>query len=177
LSVAAVLLYDLAAGPLETGVSRRETLKGAALTRFLGALAVSAIAVASSAVAEGTAGTTAATVAVTITDQSLRVMPTEAGSGMTTFVVRNSGRKPHMLAIAGPGLKNARTARIAAGKDATLTVTLRTGTYMLYDPVGLSTYTAEYIDVTGATTLTGTGTSNVANPSASTPGMCGVFGP
>jgi hypothetical protein len=81
-----------------------------------------------------------------------------------------------MLAVAGPGLKDARTAGIAAGKNAKLSVKLRPGTYRLFDPVGLSSYVVQFITVTPATTLSGTGTSNVPDPSASTPGMCGVFG-
>jgi hypothetical protein len=152
---------------------------GRAAMRLLFALAVVAAVAVSSAVGAGAAtgrDTTASVISVTITDQSLRVSPIVPGSGPTTFVVRNRGRKVHTLAVAGPGLKNAKTAGIAAGRTAKLSIELRPGTYRLFDPVGLGAFAVQYITVTRATTLTGTGTTNVPDPSASTPGMCGVYG-
>ena len=69
-------------------------------------------------------------------------------SGTTTFVVRNTGKKSHVFAISGPGVKRARTrALLSAGKSAMLTVNLRTGSYMLSDPVGLGPYSVEYVNV------------------------------
>jgi hypothetical protein len=146
---------------------------------FLFALGVVAAVATSTAVgARAATGrvASATVISVTITDQSLRVSPIVPGSGPTTFVVRNQGRKVHVFAVAGPGLKNARTAGIAAGRSAKLSIKLRPGTYRLFDPVGLGAYDVQYITVTPATMMTGTGTSNVPDPSASTPGMCGVYG-
>jgi plastocyanin len=55
--------------------------------------------------------------------------------GATTFVVRNTGKYPHSLAIAGPGVKTKKTPLIKPGKSARLTVALEAGTYSLWCPV------------------------------------------
>ena len=80
----------------------------------------------------------AAEVTVTFTDSKLVVSRGSFEAGPATFVVVNKGQKPHVLAIIGPGIKNIRTRKLATGKSATLTLTLRTGAYMLTDPIGRS---------------------------------------
>ena len=53
--------------------------------------------------------------------------------GSYTFTVHNVGKIPHDLAIEGPKLSGpAKTATIAAGGTAKLTVSLEQGTYQLY---------------------------------------------
>jgi hypothetical protein len=78
-----------------------------------------------------------AKVTVTLTDTKLVLSRPGIQAGTAMFVVVNKGQKFHVLAITGPGLKGVRTPKLAAGKSATLTVKLRTGAYMLSDPVGL----------------------------------------
>jgi len=74
-----------------------------------------------------------ANVTVTITDNRLDVSHGVVQAGQATFVVANKGRKPHVLGISGPGLRSGRTQLVQAGKTAKLTVTLRSGAYMLID--------------------------------------------
>ena len=76
-------------------------------------------------------------VTVTFSDTSLHVSPTTPSSGPTTFLVRNKGKKAHVLVVKGPGVNGARSAKIAAGSIGTLEVTLRPGAYVLSDPIGL----------------------------------------
>jgi Cupredoxin-like domain len=117
--------------------------------------------------------TTAARATVTFSDASFGVSPSALEAGATTFVVVNRGKKRHAFEITGPGLKAAHTPALAAGKSATLTVTLRPGAYMLSDPVGLSAYNVQYIDVTPAAVLSATGDSSVIAPPVALPPMCG----
>ena len=112
-------------------------------------------------------------VTVTFTDRSFRVTPGVLESGATTFVVRNTGKKSHVLAISGPGVTSARTKALAAGKTAMLTVRLRAGSYMLADPVGLGPYTAQYVNVIRATSLSASGNANTVIPTVTLPAMCG----
>ena len=119
----------------------------------------------------------AAKVTVTFTDTSLRVSPTTHDSGATTFVVLNKGKKHHVLVIAGPGVKGARTANLAAGTSAKLTVTLRSGTYVLSDPVGLGVYDSQFLSVIRATTLSAKGNGSVVGTPATLPPMCGQYIP
>ncbi len=53
---------------------------------------------------------------------------TSANAGMVTFVVKNDDFMPHDFAIQGNGVQE-KTARIAPGKTASLTVNLPAGTY------------------------------------------------
>ena len=138
-----------------------------------------AVAAACVVVAPSIAGTTrraaVATVAVTVSDRALRVTPSVLHAGTTVFVVRNTGKKKHAFAVSGPGVKSSHTATLQTGTSTKLTVTLRSGTYMLADPVGLGAYSVQYVNVVPATSLTGTGGSNVVSSAGdSTSGaMCG----
>lgn len=144
------------------------TALSAALVVLTAALAVTAISTA------GVRSKAAATkVTVTFTDRAFRVAPTGLESGTTTFVVRNTGKKNHVFAISGPGLKSVHTPAVPAGKSATLTVKLRTGSYMLSDPVGLGPYSVQYVDVIHSTAVTSVGNPSVVSPPMVLPPMCG----
>jgi hypothetical protein len=115
----------------------------------------------------------ASTVKVTFSDTSLRVTPTTPSSGPTTFLVRNAGRKVHVLVVKGPGVKGARTAKIPAGSTGKLTVTLRPGAYVLSDPIGLGEYNVMFLDVLKASTVSGN--ARAVAPDVELPPMCGIY--
>jgi hypothetical protein len=94
-----------------------------------------------------TAATQRAT--VTITDSQLVVEPSSLQVGVAVFVAVNKGRKPHSFAILGPGL-SLQTAKLAAGRTARLTVLLHSGSYKLWDPVGLGKAKAHALQVKAA---------------------------
>jgi hypothetical protein len=114
-------------------------------------------------------------VTVTFTDATIRATPMTPGSGETTFLVLNKGKKPHLLMVKGPGVKGAHTARLAAGKSALLSVTLRPGAYVLSDPIGLGEYNVLFLDVIKSTSLTAKGDGTVVTPESTAPPMCGIY--
>jgi uncharacterized cupredoxin-like copper-binding protein len=72
---------------------------------------------------------------VTVTLKEFEITPAaKLRTGKVTLKVVNRGRLPHALAIVGPGVK-ARTHTLAGGTSATLTVTLKNGSYTLWCPV------------------------------------------
>ena len=81
----------------------------------------------------------------------------------------------HLFSISGPGVAGKKTGRIAPGKNATLTVTLKPGAYVLSDPVGLGTYTSAFLDVIRKTDLSGRGNGSTVQPEATPPAMCGNY--
>ena len=111
-------------------------------------------------------------VKVTFTDTTLRLARVPQ-SGLTTFVVSNTGKRTHMLVVTGPGVKSAHTAKLAAGGTAKLTVTLRPGAYVLSDPIGLGAYNVQFLDIVQATSVSATGNSSVVTTPAPLPAMCG----
>ena len=113
------------------------------------------------------------TVKVTFSDTSLRVTPTTPSSGPTTFLVRNNGKKAHVLVVKGPGVKGAHTAKIPAGSVGKLSVTLRPGAYVLSDPIGLGEYNVMFLDVLKATAVGGS--SRAVAPEVELPPMCGQY--
>lgn len=137
------------------------------------AVLIAALAVTGLSAGAGTRTAAAARVNVTITDRSFKVTPGVLQSGTTMFVVRNAGKKGHVFLISGPGLKGARTGLLGSGKTGTLTVTLRTGSYMLADPA-LGPYSAEYVNVIRAASLTASGNGSVVAPEVTLPPMCGA---
>jgi hypothetical protein len=116
-----------------------------------------------------------AKVTVTFTDKTLRVSTITRDAGMTTFVVLNKGKKRHVLAIEGPGLKGVQTSKLVAGGTTTLTVKLRPGSYVLSDPVGLGVYDVQFLNVVRATAVSGKGNANVVAPPVVAPPMCGEY--
>ena len=71
---------------------------------------------------------TAKTVAVQEKEFKIILASSTVAHGAIAFDVKNVGKIPHDLAIQG----GAKTSLISAGKSATLTVTLKPGTYTLY---------------------------------------------
>jgi hypothetical protein len=140
------------------------TVAGAVLALTLGGSALAA-----------PARQAAAKVTVTFTDKTLRVTPTTPSAGATTFVVKNLGKKVHVLVVKGPGLKGARSAKLSAGRTATLTVTLQPGAYVLSDPIGLGEYNVMFLDVIKAAAVHSKGDSNVVAPDVELPPMCGQY--
>jgi hypothetical protein len=132
-----------------------------------------ALAVALTCAGETIAARAIPTVSVMLSDRSFRVTPPILHSGTTVFVVRNTGKKGHAFAVSGPGVKSSHTTTLKSGASAKLTVTLRSGTYMLSDPVGLGAYSVQYVNVVPATSLTGKGGTNVVGSDPSTGAMCG----
>jgi hypothetical protein len=160
-----------------TSANAPRRFRAAAARRFAVLLVASVVAlelggVASAGVARHA---TASTVTVTFTDTTLRVSPVSPESGRTTFVVFNKGKKHHLLAITGPGIKNVRTAKLAPGGRGTLTVTLRAGAYVLSDPIGLGAYNVQFLDIVPAADVTATGVSSVVSPPVTPPPMCGSY--
>lgn len=107
------------------------------LTRPLVIAAALAVALAGAAFAGAVAHKSAATVTVTVTEKEFHIgLSTRKGTaGRVKFLVKNTGKFPHALAIAGPGVKSKRTALIRPGKSAALLVTLTSGKYALWCPV------------------------------------------
>jgi hypothetical protein len=112
------------------------------------------------------AGVTHLSVTVTVTDTTLGISPAGLQAGIATFVVVNGGQKPHALAIVGPGLRNVHTPKLATGKRATLTVTLRTGAYVLSDP--FSTSNSHWLVVGPASVVRSSGKSSTGTGSSFT---------
>ncbi len=126
-------------------------------------IAVSVVALGLPGVAlAGVARQAAAKVTVTFTDTKFGVSVGSLQAGTATFVVVNQSHKLQVLAITGPGLRGVRTPKLAAGRSATLTVTLRTGAYMLSDPVGPGMSTVRWLVVNPAAVVTGN--SRVVTP-------------
>lgn len=74
---------------------------------------------------------------VTVVEKEFSLTPStrKLSAGKVTFVAVDKGKFRHALAIAGAGVK-ARTAVLAPGKSARLTVTLKSGVYNVWCPVG-----------------------------------------
>jgi hypothetical protein len=144
----------------------------ALVTAFALALGVTGAAVASSHSARGTA---VSKVTVTLTDTSLRASPTTPGSGLTTFVVHNRGKKAHSLVVKGPGVKGAKTGRIGVGQTGKLTVALQAGAYVLSDPIGLGEYNVMFLDVLKSAPVGGKGDARAVAPPVEAPPMCGEY--
>ena len=83
--------------------------------------------------AEGGAQPAARATTVHVSESEFKIVPAPAkvAAGKVTFVVKNTGKIAHDLAVQGTA-GAAKTPLIAAGKSASLTVTLAAGTYTLY---------------------------------------------
>ncbi|MFD5793670.1 plastocyanin/azurin family copper-binding protein [Streptomyces diastatochromogenes] len=106
---------------------------------FCAALVLAACSSGGGGQASGSAGTTQAAsgtrVTVTESEFMLKLSRTSFTPGTYTFVAHNAGKITHALSIDGPGVEDARTKDIPAGHSATVTVTLKKGTYDVYCPV------------------------------------------
>jgi plastocyanin len=133
------------------------------LTRPLVLVVALAAALAGAALAGVVAHKSANVKTISVTEKEFHIsLSTRKGTvGSDRFVIKNTGKLSHALAISGPGVKLKKTALIKPGRKATLTVTLKAGTYALWCPVpghaaeGMKTS----IKVPGTTTGGGTGGS------------------
>jgi uncharacterized cupredoxin-like copper-binding protein len=101
-----------------------------AVAAFLGLALVGAAT--AGVVAHSTASTK--TIKVSEREYHITLSTTKPAAGKTTFVIRNTGTISHGLDVKGPGVSK-RVPLIRPGKSATLTVTLKAGTYSLWCPV------------------------------------------
>ena len=86
--------------------------------------------------AETTQGASGGGQVVAVTESEFKIQLPAASSykaGNYTFTVHNAGKIPHDVVVTGPGVPaNDKTPIIPAGGDATLKVTLQSGSYTLY---------------------------------------------
>lgn len=73
-------------------------------------------------------------VSVVLTELAIE-LPDTLQAGETTFEIRNKGKLEHSFEIENDELEKALESRLAAGKSATLTVSLEPGEYRVYCPV------------------------------------------
>ena len=66
-------------------------------------------------------------------------MQSTARPGLTTFVIKNAGRKEHTFAIKGEGVDQKLTPNLKPGQSATMQVDLKPGTYNITCPVDFHT--------------------------------------
>jgi len=107
----------------------------------------------------------------------VKLSTTSLPAGKLTLVVVNKGKQTHGLAIMGNGLAPKRTAALAVGKTARLSVTVKAGMYHLWDPVRSSMSHAKYLVVKGATGgMSGGGAGSSGGGSSSGGGGSGGMG-
>ena len=132
-----------------------------------------------------TAGTAPPIVNVTLREGKMKAAPTIRLSATTlpagpiTLVVANRGRTAHGLAIMGNGLSSRRTPILAAGRTARLTVTLKAGSYHVWDPVQSTMSRAQMLTVKAVKTRAGGGSGRSVGGSGDSqaPGGGGPGGP
>jgi plastocyanin len=73
-------------------------------------------------------------VTVTLSEWKMRLSQDTVPAGPVTIQVTNAGAMAHALQVVGPGVDKG-TRQVAAREVATLTVTLKPGTYELYCPL------------------------------------------
>lgn len=76
------------------------------------------------------------TVDVKATEFAFSLSKSDFSPGTYTFTMHDDGHATHAMAMEGPGLSNAKSSNAGPGETATMTVTLKAGTYTLYCPVG-----------------------------------------
>jgi len=76
-----------------------------------------------------------AAVSAKLSEWKVELSERSVAAGSVTFTVENVGSIPHALEVEGQGSEQ-KTAVIQPGSSATLTVTLKPGTYEVYCPVG-----------------------------------------
>ncbi len=86
-------------------------------------------------VAHAGARTTTKTITVTEKEFKITLSSKQVAPGKVKFVVKNVGKLSHALEISGPGVSKKRTPLIKPGKQATLTVTVASGSYSIWCPV------------------------------------------
>jgi uncharacterized cupredoxin-like copper-binding protein len=76
-----------------------------------------------------------AAVNVKLSEWKVELSAGTIAAGTVTFTVTNAGSIPHALEVEGQGIEQ-ETGVIQPGASATLTLTLKAGTYEVYCPVG-----------------------------------------
>ena len=76
-----------------------------------------------------------AAVTAKLSEWKVELSEATVSAGTVRFTATNAGSVPHALEIEGPGVEQ-KTALIQPGSSATLTLTLRPGSYEVYCPVG-----------------------------------------
>src|SRR3954463_11105801 len=74
-------------------------------------------------------------ITATLTEWKVELSQHSIPAGAVTFTITNAGNIPHALEVEGQGIEQ-ETAVIQPGASATLTLTLKPGTYEVYCPVG-----------------------------------------
>lgn len=90
----------------------------------------------SGAQGSGAQGPGGSTVLVVATEMRFTLSARSGRPGLYTFVLSNAGHVRHALSIQGPGVATATSEPADGGGEAELTVSLRTGTYALWCPIG-----------------------------------------
>lgn len=78
----------------------------------------------------------ATTVEVKASEYSFSLPTTTFSPGTYTFTMANDGHATHAMEIEGPGVAGQKSSIAGPGGTTTLTVTLQSGSYTLYCPVG-----------------------------------------
>ena len=81
------------------------------------------------------AGATADTVSVTLTEWKVELSPAKVPAGNVVFAIRNDGKIPHGFEVEGGGIEKSLPS-IPHGGGATLRAVLKSGSYEAYCPVG-----------------------------------------
>jgi plastocyanin len=81
------------------------------------------------------ASSRSAALTATLSEWKIELSSTSVAAGEVTFTAANAGSIPHALEVEGKGLER-ETALIQPGGMATLTLTLKPGSYEIYCPVG-----------------------------------------
>jgi uncharacterized cupredoxin-like copper-binding protein len=94
----------------------------------------------SSAPAGSAAGSTDTAAGTTVTatedDFSIALSQRTLPPGTYTFTVENAGKASHSLTIEGPGGVDSTSDTVQGGESTTMTVTLQSGGYEVYCPIG-----------------------------------------
>ena len=120
-------------------------------------------------------GNDPAQVTATLSEWKIDLSAATVAAGAVSFTATNSGSIPHALEVEGPGLEQ-QTALIQPGARATLTLTLKPGTYEVYCPVGMDSHKKlgmeTHLKVLGAEPAGYSGSADIKSsqpPAAKTP--------
>ncbi|MDQ0935791.1 plastocyanin/azurin family copper-binding protein [Streptomyces turgidiscabies] len=81
------------------------------------------------------AGTSATRVTAVLTDFHIQLPTHKYRPGQYTFTAENKGQHQHALELVGPGGSN-RSKTLNPGQSTALTLTLKSGTYQVFCPIG-----------------------------------------
>src|SRR6266567_7635357 len=118
-----------------------------------------------------------AAVSARLTEWKVELSQGTIAAGTVTFTVTNAGSIPHALEVEGQGIEQ-ETGVIQPGASATLTLTLKPGTYEVYCPVGNDSHKKLGMDAelkvapaTGATASDYNGAGSMAGMGAPAPSI------